>query len=305
MSGTSAPAASTSGKDVFQKRMGYTPTLEKQRRESESMGTGTGQPSRKSTGKMLKPLEGPSSTSTKSKNAESASSGQGVPAAQEHTAIDMPSSTERDGLDALEPRESYVPRRDSNINFVKPSDTVYTEDDADDDDDFVHLQKKKASAPVVRDSAVGLIWNSDGQQLGVITGTQCETKYGSKRRRAPHLASPRMHAPSRTESLTRMCFHLVMFCTDYTNLSASSLFKSSAATSKQIRAQRKKMKTAKVTAIQAPEKSPAPPAPPAQAWDVFAGYFSKDQYIVLTIFILALTVLIETTVIAFLSLKSS
>ena len=94
-------------------------------------------------------------------------------------------------------------------------------------------------------------------------------------------------------------------CTDYTNLSASSLFKSSAATSKQVRAQRKKMKTAKVTAIQAPEKSPAPPAPPAQAWDVFAGYFSKDQYIVLTIFILALTVLIETTVIAFLSLKSS
>lgn len=189
MSGTSAPAASTSGKDVFQKRMGYTPTLEKQRRESESMGTGTGQPSRKSTGKMLKPLERPSSTSTKSKNAESASSGQEVPAAQEHTAIDMPSSTERDGLDALEPRESYVPRRDSNINFVKPSDTVYTEDDADDDDDFVHLQKKKASAPVVRDSAVGLIWNSDGQQLGVITGTQCETKHGSNDITLP--ASPR------------------------------------------------------------------------------------------------------------------
>ena len=70
------------------------------------------------------------------------------------------------------------------------------------------------------------------------------------------------------------------------------------------------MKTAKVAAVGAEKGAASLPLPAAvrpsaaqPVWDVFAGYFSKDAYIVLTIFILALVVLIETTVIAFLCLK--
>ena len=98
--------------------------------------------------------------------------------------------------------------------------------------------------------------------------------------------------------------------TDYTELSASSLFKPSAARSTHIKAQRRRMKTAKVTAVDTVERAKSLPLPAAvrpsaaqPVWDVFAGYFSKDAYIVLTILILALVVLIETTVIAFLCMR--
>lgn len=175
---SSSVAPSSSGKkDVFLKRLGFTPSLKKKQDDVEmaeessaKMKSGSSMRA-SSSGKTkvkLEPLQ-KAKSGAKSNKASRGRTGGGLVAddaetneymnpgaSDNYTSINLPSSTDDD----------FAPStRSSHIDII--SSNGANGDDIDETAGFMNPSKQ--NLPVVQEGAVGLIFDNTGEQLGVVT----------------------------------------------------------------------------------------------------------------------------------------
>ena len=173
-----APLSSSGGgKDVFQKRLGFTPSLKKKQDEKEmaaekgaKLKSGSSMRS-SSSGKAKLKLEPLQKTKSGAKTKSGGGGGRGgglvtdaetnefmnPGGSKDYTAINLPSSTEDD----------LPSTRLSHIDIIASNANGANGDIEDETEGFMNPSKK--NLPVVQEGAVGLIFDNSGEQMGVVT----------------------------------------------------------------------------------------------------------------------------------------
>ena len=169
-------ASSSGAKDVFQRRLGFTPSLKKKQDEKEmadeteaKLKSGSSMRS-SSSGKAKLKLEPLQKTKSGAKTKANKAGGRGgglvadaetnefmnPGSSKDYTAINLPSSAD-DDLPST--RSSHIDILASNANGAN----------GDLDETAGFMNPSKRNLPVVQEGAVGLLFDNTGEQMGVVT----------------------------------------------------------------------------------------------------------------------------------------